>query len=253
VLEQLIQSLEPPEVRQLVHPIIRSTNDVARETAQIGQIDRADLILLGWHRPAFSKNRLGGRVGQILTQAPADVAVFVDPGGSDSPLETLRDREFENRFYEKLLVPYSANIHDDLALELAIRLLSNSENRQLTVLRVVQDDSVKSEFSYELGNMIDQLPSSLRDRINIEIVAAPDPIKVAVQASASVDLTIAGTSRAWGIERQTLGRYTDQLAVQCLSSLLITRRYSKLTSHLSSVLLNQSQEDDLAPRSETLS
>jgi Kef-type K+ transport system membrane component KefB/nucleotide-binding universal stress UspA family protein len=245
VLEQLIQSLEPPEVRQLVHPIIRSTNDVARETAQIGQIDRADLILLGWHRPAFSKNRLGGRVGQILTQAPVDVAVFVDPGGSE--------REFENRFYEKLLVPYSANIHDDLALELAIRLLSNSDNRQLTVLRVVQDDSVKSEFSYELGNMMDQLPSSLRDRIHIEIVAAPDPIKVAVQASASVDLTIAGTSRAWGIERQTLGRYTDQLAVECLSSLLITRRYSKLTSHLSSVLPNQSQEDDLAPSSETLS
>ncbi|MFE1743882.1 cation:proton antiporter [Coleofasciculus sp. H7-2] len=244
-LEQLIQSLEPPEVRQLVHPIIRTTNDVARETAQIGKLDRADLILLGWHRPAFSRNRLGGRVGQILTQAPVDVAVFVDPKGSD--------REFDNRFYEKLLVPYSANIHDDLALELAIRLLSNSDNRQLTVLRVMQDESVKSEFSYELRNMMDQLPSSLRDRIHIEIVASPDPIQVAVQASASVDLTIAGTSRAWGIERQTLGRYTDQLAVQCLSSLLITRRYSKLTSHLSSVLTNQSQEEDLAPSSETLS
>jgi len=49
-------------------------------------------------------------------------------------------------------------------------------------------------------------------------------------------------SRAWGIERQTLGRYTDQLAIQCRSSLLITRRYSQVTSHLASVLSGTNSE-----------
>lgn len=49
------------------------------------------------------------------------------------------------------------------------------------------------------------------------------------------DLTIAGTSRTWGIERQTLGVYTDQLARECHSSLLITRRYSPIMSHLTSL------------------
>jgi len=63
-----------------------------------------------------------------------------------------------------------------------------------------------------------------------------------VEASAAVDLTIAGMSRAWGIERQTLGRYTDQLAIQCRSSLLITRRYSQVTSHLASVLSGTNSE-----------
>ena len=232
-LQELIQSLEPPEIRQLVHPIVRISNDVARETAQIAQLDRADLILLGWHRPAFSTNRLGGRVGQILSTAPVDVAVFVDQFNSNEP---------QNRPYERLLVPYAANIHDDLGLELAIRLLMNRETSRLTVLRVVQAGQAASEFSYEFRSLMEQLPAAMRDRVELPIVEAANPIKAVVEASATVDLTIAGTSRAWGIERQTLGRYTDELAVQCRSSLLITRRYSQVTSHLASLLSDTNNE-----------
>jgi Kef-type K+ transport system membrane component KefB len=100
-IEELIERLEPSMSRFYVHPIVRISNNVARETAQIALLEQANLILVGWHRPAFSKNRLGGRVGQILSTAPVDVAVFVDRG--------------EKRL-ERLLVPYSANIHDDLAM-----------------------------------------------------------------------------------------------------------------------------------------
>lgn len=226
-LEELIQSLEPPQTRQSVHPIIRVANDVGRATAQIAELDQADLILLGWHRPAFSSNRLGGRVGQILSTARVDVAVFVDTG---------RQR------WERLLVPYAGNIHDDLALELALRLLVHSEDRSLDVLRVAPSGQAESELSYEFRPLIEQLPDSVRQRIDVQIVGAPEPIQAVVEASQTVDLTIAGTSRAWGIERQTLGRYTDQLAVQCRSSLLITRRYSRITSHLASVLTGTHEE-----------
>ncbi|HEY9690838.1 MAG TPA: cation:proton antiporter [Oculatellaceae cyanobacterium] len=226
-LEELIQTLEPADVRAMVHPIVRMANDVARETAKIAQLDCADLILLGWHRSGFRTNRLGGRVGQILSTAPVDVAVFVDVAdGSD----------LTNRPYENLLVPYSANIHDELGLELAIRLLINSDTRRLTILRVTQADKPISELSYESSALIEQLPDHVRSRIEMPIVESSDPIAAVVEASATVDLTIAGTSRAWGIERQTLGRYTDQLAVQCRSTLLITRRYSKVNSHLASML-----------------
>lgn len=226
-LEELIQSLEPPENRQLVHPLVRIAGDVARTTAEIAQIDRANLILVGWHRPAFSRNRLGGRVGQILTQAKLDVAVFVDRG---------RER------LETLLVPYAANIHDDLGLELALRLLVNDRIRSLIILRVVQGEGGAGELSNEFRTLMEQLPASVRDRIDVETVEASEPIQAVIQASERVDLTIAGTSRAWGIERQTLGRYTDQLAIECRSSLLITRRYSQVTSHLASVLASTSGE-----------
>lgn len=221
ILSELIQTLEPPENRDLVHPIIRISNDVARETAEIAKLDRADLILVGWHRPAFSSNRLGGRVGQILSTAPVDVAVFVDRG--KTKIETL-------------LVPYSANFHDDFALEIALRLLFNRPFCCLTVLQVGLENDSKVGFSYEFHMIMEKLPQPVRDRIEIQVTQAATPIASAVEASRHVDLTIAGASRAWGIERQTLGHYTDVLAVECHSSLLITRRYSQLTSHLASVL-----------------
>jgi Kef-type K+ transport system membrane component KefB/nucleotide-binding universal stress UspA family protein len=219
-LQELINTLEPPETRSCVHPIVRISSNVARETAQIATLEQVDLILVGWHRPAFSSNRLGGRVGQMLTTAPVDVAVFIDKG---------KER------LESLLVPYSANIHDDLALILALRLLINSETCMLQILQIAANHT-REELSYELHTMMEQLPTSVRDRIEIKIVEAPEPIQAVIQASEGVDLTIAGTSRTWGIERQTLGRYTDQLAIQCRSSLLITRRYSQVTAHLASML-----------------
>ncbi|MEH2299910.1 cation:proton antiporter [Nostoc sp.] len=226
-LEELINTLEPPETRSCVHPIVRISSNVARETAQIATLEQVDLIVVGWHRPAFSSNRLGGRVGQMLTTAPVDVAVFIDKG---------KER------LESLLVPYSANIHDDLALILALRLLINRETCMLQILQIVSNNT-KEELSYELHTMMEQLPTSVRDRIEIKIVEASEPIQAVIQASERVDLTIAGTSRAWGIERQTLGRYTDQLAIQCRSSLLITRRYSQVTAHLASMLPEVSSQE----------
>jgi nucleotide-binding universal stress UspA family protein len=226
-LEELINTLEPSETRSCVHPIVRISSNVARETAQIATLEQVDLILVGWHRPAFSSNRLGGRVGQILTTAPVDVAVFVDKG---------------KELLESLLVPYSANIHDDLALILALRLLINRETCMLQILHIAANHT-REELSYELHTMMEQLPTSVRDRIQIKIVEAPEPIQAVIQASEGVDLTIAGTSRTWGIERQTLGRYTDQLAIQCRSSLLITRRYSQVTAHLASMLPEVSSQE----------
>ena len=220
-LETLIQTLEPETARSLISPIIRATNDVARETSQIAEIDKADLILLGWHRSTFSNNRLGGRVGQILTQARVDVAVFVERS-----LHKL----------DNLLVPYSANFHDDLGLEIALRLLLNDKRRKLTVLRVVNSENQEREISYEFEQVMEQLPKDVRSRIDIPIIESMEPLNAVVEASKEADLTIAGTSREWGIERQTLGRYTDELATQCHSSVLITRRYRQVTSHLSSLL-----------------
>jgi hypothetical protein len=223
----LIESLEPAHVRPLIHPIIRVTTDVAQETIMIAERDRTDLILLGWHRPAFSKNRLGGRVGQILSMARADVAVFIDR---------------QHGKLEKLLVPYISNVHNDLGLEIALRLLVNYRDCSLTILRVTQDYQT-TDLTYELRTVMEQLPNSVRQRIHIPQVEVEDPLSVVVEASGTVDLTIAGASREWGLERQTLGYYTDELAVRCQSSLLITRRYSRVTSHLTSVLPSPKLQD----------
>jgi Kef-type K+ transport system membrane component KefB/nucleotide-binding universal stress UspA family protein len=228
-LQVLIESLEPPTMRAFVQPIVRVGNDVARETAQVAELEHANLILVGWHRPAFSSNRLGGRVGQILSTAKTDVAVYIDR---------------QNRTLERILLPYSVGIHTDLGLELALRILFNQPDSHLTILRVTTPGQPPSEFSYEFRMVMQQLPDQVQERIKLETVESNQSLAAVVRASEAVDLTIAGASREWGIERQTLGKYTDALAVECASSLLITRRYSQVTPHLATVLDSANRESE---------
>ena len=94
-------------------------------------------------------------------------------------------------------------------------------------------------ISSELWKTIETLPEQVRSRIEITAVETGDPIQVVIQASSSADLTIAGTSRTWGIERQTLGRYTDKLAGECDSSVLITRKYNQIADHIYSLIDEQ--------------
>lgn len=228
-LQEAITELNPSAVRSRIRPIVTASREVVQETVRITELNQTNLMLVGWHRPAFSSNRLGGRVGQILSQANVDVAIFIDRSHAQ---------------LERILVPYVANIHDDLGLELALRLLVNSESRQLTVLRVQTDDQLPGELSYEFRTILNQLPDGVRDRIQVAQVQAADPIQAVIQASAVADLTIAGASREWGLERQTLGASTDELVTHCESSLLITRKHSRFTSHLTSVLLNSGNAEE---------
>jgi nucleotide-binding universal stress UspA family protein len=235
-LQTLIESLEPVAIRPLIQPIVRIANDVARETVQVADREGADLILMGWHRPAFSTNRLGGRVGQILSMAKTDVAVYINR---------------QERRLERILVPYVAGIHSDLGLELALRILVNQPSAVLTVLRVTVPGQLVGELSNEFRVVMKQLPRAVRDRISLEVIESSDPLQAVITASADVDLTIAGASREWGIERQTLGQYTDALACECRSPVLITRRYSQVTSHMAALLVENAEETDKDP-SETL-
>lgn len=230
-LEELAQSLEPPEVRDLIHPIIQTSNDVGRDTAQIAKSDGADLILVGWHRSTFRSNRLGGRVGQVLSLAPVDVAVYVNKE-QDFPMSGAYD-------WQNLLVPYAGTDHDDLGIELALRLLLHHDKRHLTILRVPQSGQASTELSYELRSVLDQVPDTVSDRIQVADVKAGNTMQAVIEASAAADLTIAGASREWGLERQTLGRHADALARNCQSSLLIARKYSKVASHMASALGKQ--------------
>lgn len=217
---KLVQEIEPSEVRQFIRPIVRVAINIADEVNRIALMEQADLILTGWHRPAFRSDRLGGRVGQILSTARTDVAVFV---------------ERQSRQLETLLVPYIPNSHTDLGLEIALRLLVNHPNCTLTIMRVAQTEQSASELTHEFRMLFDQLPDSICSRIEMPLIEGENPIQAVVKASATVDLTIVGASREWGLARQTLGHYTDALVTQCHSSLLITRK-AQTTPHLSKIL-----------------
>jgi Kef-type K+ transport system membrane component KefB len=220
-LTTLIDTLEPIESRSLFQPIVQIGYDVAQKTAIIAALDRANLVLLGWHRPTFTNNRLGGRVAQILGNTPADVAVFIDAA-----------RDSNHQSYQKLLVPYTANNHDDLAVEIALRMLWNDRHRQLELIQIISPDTKDGQLSAELDRLLTNLPTEISARVKISTLDAIDPILKIEEISRQVDLTITGIGRTWGRRKPILDNYTDRLAIHCVSSLLIARRYSQFGSHL---------------------
>jgi Kef-type K+ transport system membrane component KefB len=211
--------------RAMFQPIVQIGYDVAQKTAVIAALDRADLVLLGWHRPTFTNNRLGGRVAKMLGTTPADVAVFIDAS---------TDRTTPHS-YQTLLVPYTANPHDDLAVEIALRMLWNDRQRQLKLIQIDSSDREPSRLSDEIQRLLAKLPTQMSSRIEISVLEAIDPIVKIEEMSRHVDLTITGIGRTWGRRKPLLDRYTDRLAIHCVSSLLIARRYSQFGSHLNFV------------------
>ena len=227
MLNALIETLEPSATsdgaRTTFQPIVQIGFDVAQKTAVIAALDRTDLVLLGWHRPTFRNNRLGGRVAKMLGNTPADVAVFMD---------TNRDEGRDLRQHRTLLVPYTADLHDDLAVEIGIRMLWNDRDRQLELIQINLPDT-SSQLSPELDMLITSLPAQIGDRIKITTLDAVDSIVKIEEISRRVDLTITGIGRTWGRRKPILDNFTNKLVMHCVSPLLIVRRYSQFGSQLS--------------------
>jgi hypothetical protein len=237
-LGELIDTLEPASSRSIFQPLVQIGYDVSQKTAVIAALDRSNLVLLGWHRPTFTNNRLGGRVGKMLGTTPADVAVFIDacrePARDSYPSSSISQPPAPTRSqtYRTILVPYTANHHDDLAVEIALRMLWNDRHRELEIIRINSPETNTGKFSIELDNLLANLPAEMSARIKTSTLTTTDPISKIEEISQRVDLTITGIGRSWGRRKPLLDNYTDRLATNCASSLLIARRYSQFNSHL---------------------
>jgi Kef-type K+ transport system membrane component KefB len=215
-LNAIVDTLEPVEIRSIVQPIVQIGYRVAQKTAAIAALDRTDLVLLGWHRATLIENRLGGRVAQMLKNTPADVAVFIDANA---------DALTDGRSYHTLFVPYTGNSHDDLAVEIALRMLWNDLGRQLKLVQIVSPKSKNLKFSAEVSKLLQDLPDLVSSRIEISSIQSIDPIETIGQISTTLDLTLVGIGRGWGQKKSALDSHTDKLAIQCGSPLIIARRY----------------------------
>jgi Kef-type K+ transport system membrane component KefB/nucleotide-binding universal stress UspA family protein len=204
-----------------IEPIVQVSQDVARTTADLAVQKGIDLILLGWHRPVFSNSRLGGRVAQILNNAPADVAVYIDRADA--------------RPVRQILLLDSASHHTELGLDLALRLLFNDPRRELSLLRL---KSVA--LSRHAIDRLAKLPESVRSRIATPIIHTSKPMETLIHATATADLTIVGVSQSWGrsaaVGQSSLGHAPEALAVRCQSSLLITRSVEAGIDHLGGLI-----------------
>lgn len=200
----------------VVHPLSQLSDDIPSDLGRMAREAGADLVLLGWHRPTFVTDPLGGNVRRILEAATTDVAVFVDRGLT-LPLNS------------RIIVPYAGTSHDFLALELALRLaLSHGAN--LTLMQT-------TPLSKETRDLV----AFFQERVNLECVnLGPDPIEGMVEASRQASLLVVGTSAQWGTERHLFGPTPEELMTRCSSSLLIARHHRSVTPHLESLRLTSS-------------
>jgi nucleotide-binding universal stress UspA family protein len=208
-LKNLVAQVEAPA--GVIQPVSMISDDIPQDLLRIVQNLKANLILLGWHRPTFNQDILGGNVRRIMEAVPADVGVFIDRG-------------FQLDQDIRITVPYSGTIHDRLALELALRLASGHQ-AHIEVLHSV--------LSRETQDLI----ALFREYVTIETTAVgEDPMEQIVNASRRSALVILGTSPQWGQERHVFGQITDDLVVRCPSSLIIVKHHKQATPHVTSLL-----------------
>lgn len=181
-----------------VRPLSFISRYPAQDIADVADIKRVDLVLMGSHKPVISRSVLGGTVNEAMTLTRCDVAVF---------MERTRGP------WTRILVPYAGGAHDDAALELAHNISRSTDGAELTVLRIREPEQPLSPLPGLPGARVLDASTS-------------DPIaRTAQEARGGYDLLVVGVSRSMGLEPVLFGPREEQLARIEGTSLLVVRRY----------------------------
>lgn len=209
-LRPMIQLAEEAQLQ--VRPISFVSHHLSRDIANVSEVKGANLVLLGWHRPLFSRAALSGTVGEVLEDARADVGVLVDRG-----LSTI----------QRVLVPFHGTAHDRAALRLARRLIDQS-SVSIAVLSVV-DQSEPSSANVAVHEVLQSLFGDSFDRVTVQVATASEPAEAVLSELRSApqpyDLVMVGVGREWGLEARQFGIQQEYLIRECPTSLLIVRGY----------------------------
>jgi Kef-type K+ transport system membrane component KefB/nucleotide-binding universal stress UspA family protein len=175
----------------------RSPADDIRDVARA---KGAGLIVMGWHKPVWSRTVLGGTVHAVMREAEADVAVLIDRGLAWPP--------------RRVLVPFAGTAQDRAALRLAARITRRHE-AGLTVLGVVRPGAVRPRV--ELDALLPE----------VHFVESSRPIDAVIEEAAAHDLTVLGVGEGWQLAPHVFGLRSERLAAECPSSLLVVRGYAE--------------------------
>jgi Kef-type K+ transport system membrane component KefB len=177
-----------------VRPLSFVTMDPARDICDVAEVKRADIVLLGWHKPVFGSTMLSGTVHEVMQRADASVGVLVDRG-----LNEVR----------RVLVPFLGREHDRAALELARRLATTS-GAKVTVLHVV-----------EPGERAEPLAVT---GAAVKVATHASPVEAVIEESAEgYELVVVGIGEQWGLEHRSFGIRTEAILRRAPASVLVVR------------------------------
>ncbi|NPC74093.1 cation/H(+) antiporter [Corallococcus sp. AB004] len=180
------------------------SSEPARDICRTAQAKRADLVLLGWHKPLFSQTVLGGTVHEVMQEAGGTVAVLVDRG-----LSQVR----------RVLVPFVGSRHDRAALGLARRLVKQA-GAEVTVLHVTSPEGSGAGRA-----QVEELfPADEGASVKLKVVRHASPEEAALEeAKAGYDLVVVGLGTEWGLEDRLFGVQRERIVRDAPASLLLVR------------------------------
>jgi Kef-type K+ transport system membrane component KefB/nucleotide-binding universal stress UspA family protein len=208
---------EAGEIGMPVEPISFVTRDVAEDIATVAQTRGADLLVMGYHKPVIGRTILGGTVHRVLTNTPADVAIFVDRGFPASPASL------------RVLVPYLGSPHGRLALELAGRIARGATGAAITILHVVPPQRGADAAALGAKADVDRVfkEPGQAGAVRFRVVEDDSPVDAILRAAAEADLVIIGVAEEWGLESHLFGFRSHRVAEDSPASLLIVRKYGR--------------------------
>ena len=214
--EQALESLKP--LVEFVQgagyeavPLAVPTRSVDETLVRVAAERCPNLILLPWRRPLFGSKFLGGSVGAVLRDAQADVAVLVDPAGAG--INVGADNE--------VLVPYGAGFHEEVALDLGLRL-AKENGASVRLL----GQGVSGDHAHELATVA----AEAYKRSGVWTTAAAegeDVVGAAIEGAKQAGVVVLGVSDEWAHEKQSLGRLREAVAARSTTPILLVRRHAQ--------------------------
>ena len=182
------------------------SRNIGRDIVDAVRRYRASWVVMGWHKPIFFKNVLGGTVGQILEHAPANVGIFVDKGQAEM---------------KRVLVPYLGEAQDRGALMAAERL-GRLPGVQVTILHVVKPNRTEGDTRVGVQSAVErEFPgAAAHENIRMRIVESDSPADLVVEESYRYDLMILGITDQWNLQGSRTGK-SESVAQLANCSLLI--------------------------------
>jgi nucleotide-binding universal stress UspA family protein len=181
-----------------VRPLQFVSRSPADDIRGVARAKGAGVVVMGWHKPVWSRTVLGGTVKAVMREADADVAVFVDRGLAWPP--------------RRVLVPFAGTAQDRAAFRLAARIAARLD-ATITVLAVARPDGTPPG--------VDEV--ALPAAHDVRAVETASPVDAVVAEAVAHDLTVLGVGDGWHVEPTLFGLRSERLVAECASSLLVVR------------------------------
>jgi len=192
-------------------PVVMQTPSVGGTIVAVANDRDPDLVLLPWRRPLFGSGLLHGPVGEVLRHATSDVAVLVDPHGTGT----------SPRKGSEIVVPYGGGFHEDVGLELALRL-ARTHGATVRLLGTERDPTAR-----ELASKA----AAAFERSGVwtsATVVEGDLGDAAIDAAGGADLLVLGLSDDWAADATSLGDLHELVAARSTTPVLLVRRHPTL-------------------------